>query len=54
LPRPTPLDVFISHVEEDADLAVSLAGGLELAGFTTWYDERDTLPGLRVRLYGPA
>lgn len=40
-----PHDVFISHVEEDADLAVSLAGELELAGFTTWYYERDTLPG---------
>lgn len=40
-----PHDVFISHVEEDADLAVGLASELELAGFTTWYYERDTLRG---------
>jgi TIR domain len=37
--------VFISHVEEDADTARELAGGLEEAGYTTWFYERDSLPG---------
>jgi len=38
-------DVFICHVEEDEAVAVALAGGLEAAGVTTWYYERDTDPG---------
>ena len=42
--------VFISHVEEDASVALSLALGLEEAGFTTWYYERDSLPGVSYLL----
>jgi hypothetical protein len=38
-------DVFISHVEEDRELAVEIASALEAAGFSTWYYERDSLPG---------
>ena len=38
-------DIFISHVEEDGEIAVALAEGLEAAGYTTWYYERDTVPG---------
>ena len=37
--------VFISHVEEDADTARELAAGLEQAGYTAWFYERDSLPG---------
>src|ERR671936_969637 len=37
--------VFISHVEEDADTARELAVGLEEAGYTAWFYERDSLPG---------
>src|SRR5919206_1096425 len=37
--------VFISHVEEDAAIARELAAGLEEAGYTAWYYERDSLPG---------
>jgi hypothetical protein len=37
--------VFISHVEEDAATAQELAVGLEQAGYTTWFYERDSLPG---------
>ncbi|MCP4726356.1 MAG: AAA family ATPase, partial [bacterium] len=37
--------IFISHVEEDADIAVEVANGLEAAGFRTWHYERDTIPG---------
>src|SRR5262245_21803228 len=36
---------FISHVAEDRALAMRLAQGLEAAGYTTWYYERDSLPG---------
>jgi hypothetical protein len=38
--------VFISHVEEDKSIAEQIARGLEVAGYTTWYYERDSLPGL--------
>lgn len=38
-------DVFISHVEEDAGLALEIARALEQAGLTTWYYERDSIPG---------
>jgi len=38
-------DVFISHVEEDAEVALEIAAGLEEAGYTTWYYERDSIPG---------
>jgi hypothetical protein len=37
--------VFISHIEEDADTAQHLAGGLEEESYTAWYYERDSLPG---------
>jgi Tol biopolymer transport system component len=37
--------VFISHVEEDAAIALDIARGLEEAGFQTWYYERDSVPG---------
>ena len=37
--------VFISHVAEDGGLAARLAAGLDAAGYTTWYYERDSLPG---------
>jgi len=38
-------DIFISHVAEDSEIAVEIAQGLEQAGHTTWYYERDALPG---------
>jgi hypothetical protein len=34
-------DLFISHVEEDRGIVLELARGVESAGFTTWYYERD-------------
>ncbi len=39
-------DVFMSHVEEDAQTTVVLAASLETAGFSTWYYERDSIPGV--------
>lgn len=36
------MDAFISHVQEDAQIAKAVADGLERAGYTTWYYERDT------------
>jgi len=38
-------DVFISHVEEDADIALQITIGLEEAGYTTWCYEADSIPG---------
>jgi len=38
--------VFISHSETDAQIAQALASGLEDLGYTTWYYERDSVPGL--------
>ena len=38
-------DVFIAHVEEDADVALEIALGLEEAGYTTWSYEVDSIPG---------
>lgn len=38
-------DVFIAHVDEDADITLELALGLEEAGYTTWCYEVDSLPG---------
>jgi hypothetical protein len=37
--------VFISHVEEDEEIASELASCLEQEGFSTWYFERNGLPG---------
>ena len=37
--------IFISHVEENADVALGIADGLEEAGYGTWCYERDALPG---------
>ena len=37
--------IFISHVEEDRGIALDVARGLEAAGYTTWYYERDSFPG---------
>ncbi len=42
--------VFISHVEEDRTLALEIARGLERAGYSTWYYERDSSPGLSYLL----
>jgi hypothetical protein len=39
-------DIFISHVSEDEKVAIGTAQGLENAGYTTWYYERDCVPGL--------
>ena len=38
-------DIFISHVEEDADVALEITLGLEEAGYSTWYYELDGIPG---------
>ncbi len=38
-------DIFISHVEEDADVALEIALGLEQAGYKTWCYEVDSIPG---------
>ena len=37
--------VFISYTEEDGNVAAAIARGLETAGVTAWYYQRDTLPG---------
>ena len=37
--------VFVSHAEEDRDLAEEVAGALEKCCFGTWYYERDSMPG---------
>jgi cell division septation protein DedD len=37
--------IFISHVEEDADVALEIALGLEKAGYKTWCYEIDSVPG---------
>lgn len=38
-------DIFISYVEEDSYLTQQLAEGLEAAGYSVWYYERDGAPG---------
>ena len=38
-------DIFIAHVEEDTDVALEIALGLEEAGYTTWCYEVDSMPG---------
>jgi len=37
--------IFIAHVEEDADVALNIALGLEKAGYRTWFYELDSIPG---------
>ncbi len=39
-------DVFISHVEEDAAVAIEIAEALEVEGFSTWYYEKHSIPGM--------
>ncbi|MCX5800581.1 MAG: toll/interleukin-1 receptor domain-containing protein [Candidatus Eisenbacteria bacterium] len=39
-------DIFVSYVEKNSDVVKQLAEGLEKAGYTTWYYERDALPGV--------
>lgn len=39
------VDLFISHTAQDARIAEQLAIALEQAGFSTWYYERDSVPG---------
>ena len=46
-------DIFISHIEEDADIAIKIASGLEGRGYTTWYYERDSLIGPQYLLQIP-
>jgi hypothetical protein len=41
---------FISYVEEDSKVVSEIATGLEKAGYTTWYYERDSIPGLSYLL----
>ena len=38
--------IFISHVEEDADVALVIALGLEQEGYRTWCYEVDSIPGV--------
>jgi hypothetical protein len=38
--------VFISHVEEDESLAQCIAEYIEKKGYSTWYYERDSVPGV--------
>jgi hypothetical protein len=38
-------DVFVSHVEEDSADALAIADALEVAGYSTWCYERDSIPG---------
>jgi tetratricopeptide (TPR) repeat protein len=38
-------DIFIAHVEEDAEIALEIALGLEEGGYTTWCYEIDSIPG---------
>lgn len=38
-------NVFISHANEDSQIVFELAHALERRGYSTWYFERDMLPG---------
>ncbi len=38
-------NVFISHADRDSRVAIRLAEGLQELGFSTWYYERDSVPG---------
>ncbi|OGP52270.1 MAG: hypothetical protein A2Y79_13375 [Deltaproteobacteria bacterium RBG_13_43_22] len=37
--------IFLSHVERDLPIMLQIAQGLEAAGYSTWYFERDVLVG---------
>ena len=37
--------IFISYAEEDRAITNDIAKGLEAVGYTTWYYERDSVPG---------
>lgn len=37
--------IFVSHVEEDAEVALVIALGLEEAGYSTWCYEVNSIPG---------
>jgi len=37
--------IFVSHVEEDADVALEIALGLEKEGYSTWSYEINSIPG---------
>ena len=37
--------IFISHVWEDSPVAIPVANALEAKGYSTWYYERDSVPG---------
>jgi hypothetical protein len=39
-------DIFVSHVEEDQELAETLSGVLQETEYSTWLYERDALPGV--------
>jgi hypothetical protein len=50
-----PVNVFISHAEEDSPVAIRVAHFLEDHGYSTWYRGRDTLPGISyLTQYGKA
>lgn len=50
-----PVNVFISHASEDSPVALRIADILEEHGYSTWYYERDTLPGISYLVqYGEA
>jgi hypothetical protein len=38
-------DVFISHADEDATVALDIARALKGAGYTSWCYENDSDPG---------
>ena len=42
--------IFISYVEEDSIVAAKIAAGIEASGYTVWYYERNSLPGLSYLL----
>ena len=37
--------IFVSYAKEDTEVARQIVNGLEEAGYSTWYYERDTVPG---------
>jgi hypothetical protein len=43
-----PINVFISHADEDSQLAMRIAEILEEHCYSTWYYERDAQPGISL------